>query len=183
MVNARAIGWSVVLVLSFLTVACTTKPSQPVASAPPPQPPGTAEQSTLAPGSVKDFQVNVGDTIHFDFDRSDIRPADMTVLQGQAAWLNKYPSVRVTLEGDCDERGTREYNLALGARRAHAVKDYLMSLNVTAARMETISYGKERPVCAESNEDCWAQNRRAVTVITSSTVSALRSSGQSLQSG
>ena len=88
-------------------------------------------------------------------------------MQRQATWLQKYPSIRITVEGDCDERGTREYNLALGARRANAVKEYLVSLGVSAARVDTISYGKEHPICTASNEDCWAQNRRGVTTITS----------------
>ena len=87
------------------------------------------------------------------------------MLQRQAAWLARYPSVRVNIEGNCDERGTREYNLALGARRANAVKEYLVSLGVAASRVETISYGKERPICSESTESCWAQNRRGVTAI------------------
>ncbi|MEI9991631.1 MAG: OmpA family protein [Rhizomicrobium sp.] len=87
-------------------------------------------------------------------------------MQRQAAWLLKYPSVHVTIEGNCDERGTRDYNLALGARRAEAVKDFLGSLGVPFARMTTVSYGKERPVCTQSDENCWAQNRRGVTAIT-----------------
>ena len=94
------------------------------------------------------------------------RDNDKATLQQQATWLQKYPRVRVTVEGHCDERGTREYNLALGARRANAVKEYLVSLGVSAARVDTISYGKERPICTESKEDCWAQNRRGVTTIT-----------------
>ena len=90
------------------------------------------------------------------------------MLSRQAAWLQKYSEVRVTVEGHCDERGTREYNLALGARRANAVKAYLIGLGVPAGRIETISYGKERPICTESTEDCWAQNRRGVTVVAGS---------------
>lgn len=149
--------------------ACTTKP-QAVEQAPPPAaaPPAAPEvTSTVVPGSVQDFRVNVGDTVHFEYDKSDITDDDKGTLQRQATWLEKYPQVRVTIEGHCDERGTREYNLALGARRANAVKEYLVSLGVSSARVDTISYGKERPVCTESNEDCWAQNRRGVTTITS----------------
>jgi peptidoglycan-associated lipoprotein len=96
---------------------------------------------------------------------------DRGTLQRQSAWLQKYPSVRVTVEGHCDERGTREYNLALGARRANAVKEYLVSLGVSSGRVETISYGKERPMCTESDESCYAQNRRGVTTITSGAAS------------
>jgi peptidoglycan-associated lipoprotein len=92
---------------------------------------------------------------------------DKATLQRQAAWLAKYPNIKVTVEGHADERGTREYNIALGAKRANAVKEYLVSLGVSAARVDTVSYGKERPVCAESTEACWAQNRRGVTIIAS----------------
>jgi peptidoglycan-associated lipoprotein len=108
----------------------------------------------------------VGDTVHFDYDAYNVTDEARSVLQRQAAWLQKYPSVRVTIEGNCDERGTREYNLALGARRANSVKEYLVSLGVSASRVDTISYGKERPICTESDEACWAQNRRGVTTIT-----------------
>lgn len=130
-----------------------------------------ASQSTTAPagpapGSVEEFTKVVGDRVFFDYDRYDVKDEGRATLQRQAAWLKKYPSVAVTLEGHCDERGTREYNLALGQRRATSAKDYLISLGVDASRVTTISYGKERPVCVESNEACWAQNRRAVTVIT-----------------
>ena len=96
-----------------------------------------------------------------------MQDSDKATLQKQATWLSRYPGVRVTVEGHCDERGTREYNLALGARRANAVKEYLVSLGVSSARVETISYGKERPICTQSDENCWAQNRRGVTVVTS----------------
>ncbi len=157
---------------ALVLAACASKP-RPAAEAPPPMaaPPASQEQSrvetTTVPGSVQDFRVNVGDTVHFEYDRYQITSEDRDILQRQAAWLQKYPTVRVSVEGHCDERGTREYNLALGARRANAVKDYLLTLGVPSSRMETISYGKERPVCTESNESCWAQNRRGVTTITS----------------
>jgi len=127
---------------------------------------GGGTTSSIIPGSAEDFRVNVGDTVHFDFDKYDILENDKTTLQRQATWLGKYPAVRVTVEGHCDERGTREFNIALGARRANAVKEYLVSLGVSSARVDTISYGKERPICSESSEDCWAQNRRGVTTIT-----------------
>src|SRR5579871_141051 len=123
--------------------------------------------SSIVPGSAEDLRVNVGDTVHFAFNMYNIEDNDKATLQRQATWLSKYPSVRVTIEGDCDERGTREYNIALGARRANAVKEYLVSLGVSAGRVETISYGKEHPICTASTEDCWAQNRRGVTGVTS----------------
>ncbi len=127
----------------------------------------TPTTSTIVPGSAEDLRVNVGDTVHFAYNEYNIEDNDKATLQRQATWLQKYPSVRVTVEGDCDERGTREYNLALGARRANAVKEYLVSLGVSSGRVETISYGKEHPICTASTEDCWAQNRRGVTSITS----------------
>lgn len=160
-----------VLAAMLALAACATKP-KPAAEAPPEAPPATAPmqsqvETTVVPGSVQDFRVNVGDTVHFGYDKSDIQDQDRDILQRQAAWLQKYPQVRVTVEGHCDPRGTREYNLGLGARRANAVKEYLVSLGVPSARVDTISYGKERPVCTESDEACWAQDRRGVTTITS----------------
>ena len=154
----------------LMLAACETKPKPTVDNGPPPpaqQETQAAPTSSIIPGSAEDLRVNVGDTVHFDYDKYEVLEADRAVLQRQAAWLGKYPSVRVTIEGLCDERGTREYNLALGARRANAVKEYLVSLGVSAGRVETISYGKERPMCTESNESCYAQNRRGVTTITS----------------
>jgi peptidoglycan-associated lipoprotein len=123
------------------------------------------------PGSAEDFRVNVGDRVLFAYDKSDLDDRDRQTLQKQAAWLQRYPAVTLIVEGHCDERGTREYNIALGARRAQSAKDYLVSLGVSAARLDTISYGKERPVCVDSNEACWAQNRRGVSVIKSGAVS------------
>ena len=153
----------------LLVAACASKPT-----AAPDNPTLTnsqVQQSSIPPGSEKDFQVNVGDTVHFDYNRYDLRDADRAVLQRQATWLNKYPAVRVTIQGNADERGTREYNLALGARRANSIKEYLVSLGVSMSRVDTISYGKERPICAESTEACWAQNRRGVTVVAAGAVS------------
>jgi peptidoglycan-associated lipoprotein len=151
-----------------LLAACTTKPQATNEAAPPmAPPPQSTTQSSIIPGSAEDLRVNVGDTVHFEYNKSDIMDQDRGTLQRQAAWLQKYPQVRVTIQGNCDPRGTREYNLGLGARRATAVKEYLVSLGVSSARVDTISYGKERPVCTESSEDCWAQDRRGVTVISS----------------
>ncbi|HEX2761060.1 MAG TPA: peptidoglycan-associated lipoprotein Pal [Rhizomicrobium sp.] len=150
--------------------ACTHK-QEATTTAPPPAPPPPAAQpapvtSRVIPGSAEDFRVNVGDTVHFEFDQYNVQESDKAILGRQAAWLAKYPAVRVTIEGHCDERGTREYNLALGARRANAVKEYLVSQGVSTARVETVSYGKERPICTQSDEACWAQNRRGTTTIT-----------------
>ena len=119
-----------------------------------------------APGSQADFvaQMMGQDTIYFDTDKYNVDNVDQAALQAQAAWLSRYPAKRATLEGHCDERGTREYNLALGERRANAAKNYLVSLGVDAARLSTVSYGKERPAAMGSDESAWAQNRRAVTV-------------------
>ncbi len=145
-------------------------PPPPLPAPPPPRPPAPVQQSII-PGSVQDFQVNVGDRVFFAYDKSDLDDRARAVLQKQAAWLQRYATVILTIEGHTDERGTREYNIALGARRAQAVKDFLTSLGVSTARLETISYGKERPVCIESTEACWAQNRRGVSIIKSGSVS------------
>ncbi|MBN9071045.1 MAG: peptidoglycan-associated lipoprotein Pal [Rhizobiales bacterium] len=117
------------------------------------------------PGSAQDFTVNVGDRIFFDTDSSSIRADAQATLSKQAQWLNKYSQYRITIEGHADERGTREYNLALGARRAAATRDYLIARGVAGNRMKTISYGKERPVAVCDDISCWSQNRRAVTVL------------------
>jgi len=117
------------------------------------------------PGSQDDLVVNVGDRVFFGFDRYDLSAEARATLDRQAAWLNKYPAVNVTIEGHADERGTREYNLALGERRATAARNYLIAAGVDGARLRTVSYGKERPAVPGSNEAAWAQNRRAVSVI------------------
>jgi len=125
-----------------------------------------AAQSTgVRPGSEQDFVANVGDRVWFAYDKSVVTAEGRKILEKQADWLKKYPNVTVTVEGHCDERGTREYNLALGERRATAVKNVLVALGIPANRMTTISYGKERPAVVGSNEAAWAQNRRGVTVV------------------
>ncbi|OYX93872.1 MAG: peptidoglycan-associated lipoprotein, partial [Caulobacter sp. 35-67-4] len=113
-----------------------------------------------------DFVINIGERIYFDTDEYVVRSDAQPVLAAQAQWLNRYPAVRVRIEGNADERGTREYNLALGARRANAVRDFLVSQGVSGARIETLSYGKERPIDGGSSEDAWAKNRNARTAIT-----------------
>jgi len=144
---------------------------------PPPPPESTAPSndtgassgpvgSSIVPGSRADFLQQVGtDTVHFDTDKSDVNSEGQGILAQQAKWLVAHPQVRVTLEGHCDERGTREYNLALGDRRATSAKNTLVAAGVSPDRINTISYGKERPVATGSDESSWAQNRRAVTVV------------------
>jgi peptidoglycan-associated lipoprotein len=122
-------------------------------------------QSSIVPGSKEDFAQNVGDRVFFDTDKSTIKPEGQQTLQRQAEWLKRYPNVTVTVEGHCDDRGTREYNLALGDRRAHAVARALIALGVQPNRIHTVTYGKERPAVLGDNEAAWAQNRRGVTVI------------------
>ena len=117
------------------------------------------------PGTQEDLAVSVGDRVFFDYDSVVLNPEATGVLDGQAAWLKQYPDVIVTIEGHADERGTREYNLALGDRRANAVKNYLMALDIGQARLLTISYGEERPADPGHDETAWAQNRRAVTTV------------------
>ncbi|MBI3516355.1 MAG: peptidoglycan-associated lipoprotein Pal [Proteobacteria bacterium] len=128
----------------------------------------TATTGTTArgpvPGSKEDFVANVGDRVFFAFDKSNLSADASRTLERQAAWLRQWSNQRLTIEGHCDERGTREYNLALGERRANAVKDYLVAQGISASRLSTISYGKERPVVLGSNEAAWAQNRRGVSV-------------------
>ncbi|MGB3418320.1 MAG: peptidoglycan-associated lipoprotein Pal [Mesorhizobium sp.] len=126
---------------------------------------GLGGAGAATPGSAQDFTVNVGDRIFFDTDSSAIRADAQQTLARQAQWLNKYSQYRIVVEGHADERGTREYNLALGARRAAATRDYLASQGVNAGRIKTISYGKERPVAVCDDISCWSQNRRAVTTL------------------
>jgi peptidoglycan-associated lipoprotein len=120
------------------------------------------------PGSQQDFTVNVGDRVFFETDSSALTDTARQTLDKQASWLQKYTNYPITIEGHADERGTREYNIALGARRAQTVRDYLISRGIQANRMRTISYGKERPVAVCNDISCWSQNRRAVTVLNAS---------------
>lgn len=119
----------------------------------------------VTPGTQQDLVVNVGDRVFFGYDRYDVSPEGQRVLEMQAEWLKRYPNNNVTIKGHADERGTREYNLALGERRASAIKNYLVALGIPATRINTISYGKEQPAVMGSNEDAWAQNRRGVTEV------------------
>ena len=124
-----------------------------------------SSSTSLAESSPEWFAVNVGDRVFFGFDKYDLAGEARRTLELQAAWLKKYPQYKVVVEGHADERGTREYNLALGERRANSVKDYLIALGIDPSRIETISYGKERPVALGHDEESWAKNRRAVSVI------------------
>ena len=159
--------------------ACAEKP-KPVVTAPPVAqavaPTPTPEAPPVVrplpptgpvPGSQQDFVVNVGDRVYFDTDQSGIRSDAQGILAAQAAWLARYPGVKVRIEGNADERGTREYNFALGARRAQAVSDFLVGKGVVPSRISTISYGKENPINPGSDEDAWAANRNAHTSLTS----------------
>ena len=127
--------------------------------------PGTAGAGAASPGSQQDFVVNVGDRVFFESDSTELTATSRATLDKQAQWLTNYGQYRFTVEGHADERGTREYNLALGARRAQAARDYLISRGIQASRIKTISYGKERPVAVCNDISCWSQNRRAVTVV------------------
>ena len=128
----------------------------------------TAGINSATPGSQQDFVVNVGDRVFFESDSTELTAQSVATLDKQAQWLQSYGQYSFTIEGHADERGTREYNIALGAKRAQTVRDYLASRGVSAQRMRTISYGKERPVAVCNDISCWSQNRRAVTVLNSS---------------
>ena len=168
-INSKARTLGLLLVSAALVTACGPKKLKDI----PPPAQGSdfgnngqgngAGQILL--GSQEDFVRSISaDRIFFDTDRFNIDPEDQATLQSQAQWLARYQNVRITIEGHADERGTRDYNLALGERRANAAKNFLSSLGVNPARIQTVSYGKERPQALGSNEQSWAQNRRAVTI-------------------
>src|SRR5579864_4900944 len=171
-----------IIALTLLLAGCPKRPAMTAATAPPPVPPAAVAPPTPAPAPApapvapapvvppttapappappKEYRANDAlKPIHFAFDKSDIRPADAAVLDATAAYLKANPNQLVLIEGHCDERGTSEYNLALGERRAKSAMNYLVSNGIEAARITTISYGKERPICSEHNEACWSQNR------------------------
>ncbi|HEY0437324.1 MAG TPA: peptidoglycan-associated lipoprotein Pal [Phenylobacterium sp.] len=170
----------VLVTASVLTLAaCAHKPKYAPTAAPTPQtppaqrpvertPPGPAPVSQAPlPGSERDFVVNVGDRVYFDFDKYNVRDDAAPILEAQAGWLKRYPAVQVRIEGNCDERGTREYNLALGARRANALREFLVSHGVEAARISTVSYGKEKPIDTGSGEEADQHNRNGHTALVS----------------
>lgn len=158
-----------VVAAAVLVAACSSDPENTGAAASGGGAGGSGMSSSVVrPGSQEDLVANVGDRVFFDTDRSTVRPDGRAILDKQSAWLKQNPSTTITVEGHADERGTREYNLALGNRRATAVKNYLVATGINANRITTISYGKERPAVVGSNEQAWSQNRRGVSVVTSS---------------
>jgi len=157
MTSLRSVRFAV-MVLGLLAIAGCAKQT----------PDQTAMGGAAVPGSQQDFIVNVGDRVFFESDSSELTPQARETLDKQAQWLNQYNRYAFTIEGHADERGTREYNIALGARRAQTVREYLVSRGIDAQRMRTISYGKERPVAVCNDISCWSQNRRAVTALNTS---------------
>ncbi len=155
--------------LAFLAAACanTSKATGPDVAATDVGGTGAAGTGSVAPGSQGDLESNVGHRVFFGYDQYALSAQAQGTLQRQAEFLKQYPNVRIQVSGNCDERGTREYNLALGARRAEAARSYLVSLGVDAARITTVSYGKERPIDARSTEDAWSLNRNATSTIVS----------------
>jgi peptidoglycan-associated lipoprotein len=159
---SRSAGLIATIAVAMLLAACAKNPGS--------EPGGlglgvNGKGGAATPGSTQDFVVNVGDRVFFETDSPELTAQSRATLDRQAQWLNQYSRYTFTIEGHADERGTREYNIALGARRATTVQDYLISRGVAANRMRTISYGKERPVAVCDDISCWSQNRRAVTVI------------------
>ncbi len=175
-----ALRLTLVATAALSVAACASKPKpaypttqppvaqQPEAPRGPTAPPAAQPVTENAlPGSERDFVINVGDRVYFDFDNYSVRSDAAPLLDAQAAWLKRYPAVQVRIEGNCDERGTREYNLALGARRANAVREYLVAHGIPAGRISTVSYGKEKPVDAGSGDEADQHNRNAHTAIIS----------------
>jgi peptidoglycan-associated lipoprotein len=152
----RAAKFAAAIAVALSMAACANTPNQ------------TGLAGAAAPGSQQDFVVNVGDRVFFESDQTDLTPQGRATLDKQAQWLAQYNRYSFTVEGHADERGTREYNIALGAKRAQSVREYLIARGIDASRMRTISYGKERPVAVCDDISCWAQNRRAVTVLNAS---------------
>ncbi|MFO1173254.1 MAG: peptidoglycan-associated lipoprotein Pal [Hyphomicrobiaceae bacterium] len=153
--STLAIFLAITLVAGGLTGCANQVPAPNAALGPDGQP--------VVPGTARDFSINVGNTVYFTTDSWDLTPDAQQTLRNQATWLNQYPQFTILVEGHADERGTREYNIALGARRAATVRDFLTAQGINAARMRTISYGKERPVAVCDDISCWSQNRRSVT--------------------
>ncbi|MDB5507602.1 MAG: pal [Hyphomicrobiales bacterium] len=163
--NARSLKLAAVLSAALAMAACSKNPNELAGGAGGSGGLGGAGAGSASPGSQQDFVVNVGDRVFFESDSTELTSTAQGTLEKQARWLSQYPRYTITLEGHADERGTREYNFALGARRAEAAKSYLAARGVPASRIRTISYGKERPVAVCNDISCWSQNRRAVTVL------------------
>jgi peptidoglycan-associated lipoprotein len=160
MITLRAVKFAAALALALGAAACSSnKDAADMAGG------GFGAGGAATPGSAQDFVVNVGDRVFFETDQTDLTPTAVATLDKQAQWLSRYPQYTFLIEGHADERGTREYNFSLGARRAQAVRDYLSSRGIQASRIRTVSYGKERPVAVCNDISCWSQNRRAVTVL------------------
>ena len=156
MKTSRAVRFAAVLALALTAAACSSNKDAAT---------GGFAAGSATPGSSQDFAQNVGDRVFFESDQTDLTPTAVATLDRQSQWLSRYPQYSFLIEGHADERGTREYNFSLGARRAQTVRDYLSSRGVQASRMRTVSYGKERPVAVCNDISCWSQNRRAVIVL------------------
>jgi len=172
----HALRLALVAAAAISVTACASKPKPAPTPEPPPAAPAPAPEpapappppsASIIPGSAADFAQNVGDRVYFDLDRYDVRADAAPVLDAQAAWLVRYPAVQIRVEGNADERGTREYNLALGSRRANSVKEHLVSRGVAPSRIATVSYGKERPIDPGANEEAYQKNRNGHTAIIS----------------
>ncbi len=171
-----AVRLALIATAALSMTACASKPKPtPVAPTAPPSTPAPMTPPTgapapppvgVVPGSAQDFVINAGDRIYFDLDSYSIREDATPILDAQAAWLVRYPSVQVRVEGNADERGTREYNLALGSRRANSVREHLVSRGVAPSRLSTVSFGKEKPIDGGSSEESHQRNRNAATAIT-----------------
>lgn len=154
-----------VVAVAVLLAACSSKKEETKAVTAAATPPAASSPSGPAPDSIEYFNSVVGNVVNFGYDKYDLDAAAQSKLKGQATWLKQYPARTLTIEGHCDERGTREYNLGLGDRRSNAVKAFLQAEGVAANRIKTISYGKERPMCVSSDEACYGKNRRGASVV------------------
>jgi len=151
--RASGLKWAAILGVALMMAACAKNPAD------------DNQYGMAPPGSPQDFSQNVGDRVFFETDSSELTPTAQATLDKQSRWLTQYANYAFTVEGHADERGTREYNFALGARRAEVVKDYLAARGINPSRMHTVSFGKERPVAVCNDISCWSQNRRVVTVL------------------
>ena len=161
MFSSRTVRFAAALVLALGAAACSKDTTGATGAGGA----GAFGAGAAMAGGAQDFAVNVGDRVFFETDSTDLTPTATATLDKQAQWLSRYPSYTFLIEGHADERGTREYNFSLSARRAQNVRDYLVSRGVNGARFKTVSYGKERPVAVCNDISCWSQNRRAVTVL------------------
>ena len=160
MIALRAVRFAAALVIALGAAACSSNRDVTASTAA-----GLGAGGAATPGTARDFVVNVGDRVYFESDSTDLTPTSIATLDQQAQWLQRYPRYTFLIEGHADERGTREYNFSLSARRAQTVRDYLISRGIPGSRFRTVSYGKERPVAVCNDISCWSQNRRAVTLL------------------